>query len=158
LVLAFRTDQTRIATFVFANEGSQRTYPFVGVSEGHHDLSHHQNNAQKLEKLRKINEFHVQQLADLLKKLKGVNDGGHSLLDQCMLVYGSGNSDGNRHNHDDLPILLAGRGGGSIAPGRHVRYQKETPITNLYIELLDRMNVKVDRFGDSTGRLRGLTV
>lgn len=158
LVLAFRTDQTRIATFVFANEGSQRTYPFAGVAEGHHDLSHHQNNPQKLEKLRKINEFHVRQFADLLKKLKDVQEGGKSLLDQCMIVYGSGNSDGNRHNHDDLPILLAGRAGSTLTPGRHIRLSRETPITNLYIEMLDRLDVKVDRFGDSTGRLPALKV
>jgi hypothetical protein len=158
MVLAFRTDQTRIATFVFANEGSQRTYPFAGVSEGHHDLSHHQNNPQKLEKLRKINEFHVKQLAYLLKRLKESSDGEQSLLDQTMLVYGSGNSDGNRHNHDDLPILLAGRAGGTLTPGRHIRVGKETPITNLFVEMLNRLDIKVERFGDSTGRLPGLRV
>jgi len=153
LVLAFQTDQTRIATFVFANEGSQRTYPFVNVAEGHHDLSHHQNNAQKLEKLRQINRFHVTQLAYLLERLKAVKEGESNLLDQSMIVYGSGNSDGNRHNHDDLPVLLAGRGGGSVAPGRHLRYPKETPVTNLFLSMLDRVGVPLERFGDSTGRL-----
>jgi hypothetical protein len=157
LVLAFQSDQTRIATFVFANEGSQRTYPFVNVAEGHHDLSHHQGNAQKLEKLRQINRFHVSQLAYLLERLKAVKEGESNLLDQSMIVYGSGNSDGNRHNHDDLPVLLAGRGGGTVAPGRHVRYPKETPITNLFLSMLDRVGVPLDRFGDSTGRLAQLT-
>lgn len=158
LVLAFQTDQARIATFVFANEGSQRTYPFVNVAEGHHDLSHHQGNAQKLEKLRQINRFHVSQLAYLLERLKAVQEGESNLLDQSMIVYGSGNSDGNRHNHDDLPILLAGRGGGALTPGRHVRYPKETPVTNLFLSMLDRVDVPLDRFGDSTGRLGRLKV
>lgn len=158
LVLAFRADQTRIATFVFANEGSQRTYPFINVAEGHHDLSHHQNNPQKLEKIRQINRFHVTQFARLLEKLKETKEGESNLLDRSMIVYGSGNSDGNRHNHDDLPILLAGHAGGTLTPGRHLRLAKETPITNLYIEMLDRLGIHVDRFGDSTGRLRGLKV
>lgn len=157
LVLAFQGDVTRIATFAFANEGSNRPYPFIEVREGHHDLSHHGRNKEKLEKIRKINRFHLEQLAYLLGKLKGVKEaGGKTLLDQCAVVYGSGNSDGDRHNHDDLPILLAGHGGGGLHPGRHVRFSRETPLTNLFLSLLDNVGVNVPSFGDSTGRLTDL--
>jgi hypothetical protein len=156
LVLALQADLTRVATFVFANEGSNRPYRDIGVPEGHHDLSHHGRNRAKQAKIQKINHFHVSQLAYLLGKLKSVKEGGRPLLDSCMLLYGSGNSDGNRHNHDDLPILLMGKGGGTLRPGRHVRYRRETPLTNLYLSMLDRMGVNVPRFGDSTGRLAQL--
>lgn len=113
LVLAFKTDVTRVATFMFAREGSNRPYPFRGVSEGHHELSHHGNDPKKLAKIQQINTFHIQQFAYLIGRLKDTKEGGGTLLDHCMIAYGSGNGDGNRHNHDDLPILLAGRGGGS---------------------------------------------
>jgi hypothetical protein len=157
LVLAFQGDLTRIATFVFANDGSNRSYKFIGVPEGHHDLSHHGGNKEKHEKIKKINRFHLEQLAYLLGKLKSIKEGEGTLLDQCMIVYGSGISDGNRHNHDELPILLAGKGGGTIGSGRHIRYPKETPLTNLYLAMLDRMGAPTDAFGDSTGRLPSLT-
>jgi hypothetical protein len=156
-VLAFQTDQTRVATFVFANEGSNRNYRLIDVPEGHHDLSHHGNNAEKKEKLHKINRFHIEQFAYSLNKLKSIREGDSTLLDQCMILYGSGNSDGNRHNHDDLPILLVGKGGGSLRTGRHIRYPRNTPLCNLYLEMLDRMGCRMDRFGDSTGRLPSLT-
>jgi hypothetical protein len=156
LVLAFQGDLTRVSTFVLANEGSNRSYKFIGVPEGHHDLSHHGNDKAKLEKLRQINRFHITQLAYLLEKLRSIKEGEGSLLDSCMLLYGSGNGDGNRHNHDDLPILLAGRGRGTLRTGRHVRYQRETPLTNLYLAMLDRMEVPAESFGDSTGKLEGL--
>ena len=156
LVLAFQADLTRIATFVFANDGSNRGYRNIGVPEGHHDLSHHGGDPMKQEKVRKINLFHVEQLAYLLGRLKSVREGGGTLLDHCMIVYGSGISDGDRHNHDDLPILLAGKGGGTLKTGRHIRYPKEVPLTNLYVSLLDRMGVPVSSFGDSTGSLTGL--
>jgi hypothetical protein len=156
LVLAFQADLTRVATFVFANEGSNRPYRDIGVPEGHHDLSHHGRNRAKQAKIQKINHFHVSQLAYLLGKLKAVKEGGRPLLDSCMLLYGSGNSDGNRHNHDDLPILLMGKGGGTLRPGQHVKYRRETPLANLYLSMLDRMGVNVPRFGDSTGRLAQL--
>jgi hypothetical protein len=157
LVLAFQTDLTRIATLVFANDGSNRSYRFMGVPEGHHDLSHHGRDPRKLDKIRQINRFHVSQLAYLLGKLRAVKEPGGNLLDSCMIVYGSGISDGNRHNHDDLPILLAGKGGGALKAGRHVRYPRETPLTNLYLGLLDRMGAPVDAFGDSTGKLESLS-
>ena len=117
LVLAFQADLTRVATFVVANEGSNRAYPFIDVPEGHHDLSHHGNDEEKQEKIREINRFHVTQLAYFLDKLKSISEGERTLLDHSMIVYGSGIGDGNAHNHDDLPILLAGRGGGTIAAG-----------------------------------------
>jgi hypothetical protein len=153
LVLAFQADVTRVSTCVFANEGSNRPYPFAGVSEGHHDLSHHENNPAKQAKIARINRFHVEQLAYFLNRLRTIREGDGTLLDHCMIVYGSGNSDGNRHNHDDLPILVAGKGGGTVRTGRHVRYPRETPLNNLWLALLDRMNSRVDQLGDSTGRL-----
>jgi hypothetical protein len=157
LVLAFQADLTRICTFVFANEGSNRPYrDEVGISEGHHDLSHHGRKKEKMAKIQKINRFHIEQLAYVLGRLKSVKEGAGTLLDSVMLSYGSGNSDGNRHNHDDLPVLLIGKGGGTIRPGRHLRLPRETPLNNLWVSLLERMGVKVDRFGDSTGALKGL--
>ena len=156
LVLAFQTDSTRVATFVFANEGSNRSYSFIGVPDGHHDLSHHENNPVKQAKIRQINTFHMTQYAYLLTKLKSVQEGDGTLLDHCMLVYGSGNSDGNRHNHDDLPVLLAGKGCGNLRTGRHVRFRRDTPLNNLWLALLERMSCNLERLGDSTGRLTGL--
>jgi hypothetical protein len=157
LVLAFQTDATRVSTFVLNNEGSNKPYPFIGVREGHHDLSHHGNDPAKKAKIRDINKFHVEQLAYLLTKLQSIPEGDGTLLDHTMLVYGSGNSDGNAHNHDDLPILLAGGGGGTIQSGRHIRYPKETPLANLWLALLDRMDVQLPYLGDSTGVLSGLS-
>ncbi len=156
LVLAFQSDITRVATFVLANEGSNKNYPDLGVREGHHELSHHGRDAEKLRKIREINKFHVTQFAYLLGKLKSIREGDGTLLDHCMIAYGSGNSDGDRHNHDDLPLLLAGRGGGTIQTGRHLRVAKETPIANLWQSLLERMDVRVPFVGDSTGALGGL--
>jgi hypothetical protein len=157
LVLAFQTDMTRVATFVYANEGSNRNYRIINVSEGHHDLSHHGNDQGKLAKIGQINRFHIEQFAYLLERLKAIREGDGTLLDNCMIMYGSGNGDGNRHNHDELPILLAGKAGGTLRSGRHVRYARNTPLCNLYREMLDRMGVRQDRFGDSTGRLAQLT-
>jgi len=156
MVLAFQTDVTRICTFVIANEGSGAAYKFIDVPEGHHELSHHGNDEKKKAKLRKIDRFNTAQFAYLLGKLKSVREGDKSLLDSCMLAYGSGNSDGNRHNHNDLPVLLAGNGGGTIKTGRHIRYQDETPLNNLWMSMLDRVDVDVPFLGDSTGRLKGL--
>jgi Protein of unknown function (DUF1552) len=156
LVLAFQCDLTRIVTFVLANDGSNRSYRTVGVSDGHHDLSHHGGDTAKQEKIQKINQFHTAQLAYLLQKLKAIPEGTGSLLDHSMILYGSGISDGNAHSHDDLPILLAGKAKGTITTGRHVRVPKETPLTNLYVSMLDRIGAKVDGFGDSTGRLTAL--
>lgn len=156
LALAFQGDLTRVSTFVVANEGSNRAYPFINVAEGHHDLSHHGGDPAKHAKIREINRFHATHLAYFLEKLKGIAEGERSLLDNSMIVYGSGIGDGNRHNHDNLPILLAGRGGQTINSGRHVRFEKETPLNNLYLSMLDRMESGVDALGDSTGRLDSL--
>ncbi|MCW5560081.1 MAG: DUF1552 domain-containing protein, partial [Verrucomicrobiae bacterium] len=156
MVLSFQTDTTRVCTFVLANEGSGKPYPFIGVKEGHHDLSHHGNNAEKKEKIAKINRFHTSQLAYLLERMKSVKEGDGTLLDHCMLAYGSGNSDGNNHNHDDLPILLAGGGCGTLHPGRHTVFAKETPLNNLWLALLNRMDISVHQLGDSTGELRDI--
>lgn len=156
MVLAFAADLTRVGTYVFANEGSNRSYSLIGVNEGHHDLSHHGNDKKKQEKIAQINKFHIEQLAYMLGKMRATKEGAGTLLDNVMLVYGSGIGDGNRHNHDDLPVLLAGGGGGTLKAGQHQKYAFNTPITNLYLSLLDLLGVKVDRFGDSTGRLAGI--
>ncbi len=156
LVLAFQADITRVCTFVLANEGSNRPYPFISVSEGHHDLSHHGNDAAKQAKIARINRFHIEQYAYLLGRLRSIREGDGTLLDHCMIAYGSGNSDGNRHNHDDLPVLLAGKGAGTIRPGRHLRFANNTPLNNLWVSLLDRMDCNIASLGDSTGRLPGL--
>ncbi len=153
LTLAFQSDLTRVATFVFANDGSNRSYRSIGVPDGHHDLSHHGGDEAKLDKIRKINRFHVTQLAYLLQKLKSIPEGDGSVLDHSMIVYGSGISDGNAHSHGDLPILLAGKANGTVKTGRHIRLRDETPLTNLYVSMLNRMGVPVARFGDSTGEL-----
>lgn len=157
MVLAFQSDVTRVATFVLANEGSNKPYPFIEVPEGHHDLSHHGNDAAKKEKIRKINLFHIRQLAYLLEKLQSIPEAGGSLLDHCMLAYGSGIHDGNAHNHEDLPILLAGGASGRLRSGRHVRFANETPLSNLWLSMLDRLEVDWERLGDSTGALQGLS-
>jgi hypothetical protein len=159
MVLAFQTDTTRISTFIFANEGSNRSYAFMDVSEGHHDLSHHGRDAKKQEKIAKINRFHLEQFAYLLGKMKSIKEGDGTLLDNSMVVYGSCIGDGNRHNHNDLPVVVLGKGGGTIKTGRHMMFEKnkEIPLANLWMSLLDRMGAKeVEKLGDSTGRLEGL--
>ncbi|MBA4146820.1 MAG: DUF1552 domain-containing protein [Verrucomicrobia bacterium] len=158
LALAFETDTTRVASFMIAYDGSNRPYNDIGISEGHHHLSHHQNDQAMIGKIKRINHFHMVQFAYFLDKLKSVKEGEGTLLDNSMIVYGSGIGDGNRHNHDDLPILLAGRGGGAITPGRHIKMEKETPLTNLYLSMLDIMGASAERIGDSTGPLKGLGV
>jgi hypothetical protein len=156
MTLAFRTDATRVCTFMLANEGSNRTYPMVGVTEGHHQLSHHQSNRDKMEKIQKIDKFLASQFAYFVEQLRAVSEGEGTLLDHSMVLYGSGLSDGNRHRHDDLPIVLAGRAGGTIRPGRHIKYEKETPLNNLFLSMLDRLDATTDQLGDSSGRLNDL--
>ena len=151
LALAFQTDSTRVASYIMAHDGSNRQYPFIGVRDGHHDLSHHGGDEDKKSKIAKINRFHATQFAYFIEKLKSIKEGQGTLLDNCMIVYGSGLGDGNRHNHDNLPVLLAGRGGGTIQSGRHVRFERETPMTNLFLSLLDRAGASTERLGDSTG-------
>ena len=156
MVLAFQSDTTRVCTFMLANEGSNRSYRNIGIGDGHHSLSHHQGDHVKQMKIREINRFHIQQFAYLLERLRSIPEGDGTLLDHSMLVYGGGLGDGNRHNHDDLPILMAGRGNGTIQTGRHLNFAAETPMANLLVSMLHRMDAPVDSFGDSTGPLRGL--
>jgi hypothetical protein len=153
ITLALQTDSTRIVSFMFTNAGSNRSYPEIGVTEGHHELSHHGKSEHKQQNIAKINRFQIDLFAYLLARLRQVSEGNGSLLDQCMLVYGSGISDGDRHNHDDLPILLAGGGGGRITAGRHIRYENGTPLCNLYLWMMRQMGVKADKFGDSSSEL-----
>jgi hypothetical protein len=156
LVLAFQADLTRVSTFMFANAGSNRSYAFIDVPEGHHDLSHHGNDKKKQAKISKINQFHTRQLAYLVEKMKGVQEGDGTMLDHSMVAYGSGIGDGNAHNHDKLPILLLGGGGGTLRTGRHIRYEKETPLNNLWLSMLDRIDAHAEHLGDATGRLEDL--
>lgn len=157
MVLAFQTDRTRLSTFMFADAGSNRSYRQINVADGHHDLSHHRGDAEKHAKIREINRFHVTQLAYLLQKLKDTPDGENgNLLDNSMICYGSAISDGDRHNNENLPIVLAGHAGGQLDTGRHVRVARETPMCNLFLSMLDRFGTPVDFIGDSTGRLSEL--
>lgn len=158
LTIAFETDTTRVATFMLANEGSNRSYPMVGVNDGHHHLSHHQNKDEFIAPLKKIDRYLISHFAKFLEKLKNTKEGDGSLLDHSMIVYGSAISDGNHHNHNDLPILLAGTGSGTITPNRHLVYPENTPLNNLFLSMLDRMGAGVDQHGDSTGRLDRLKV
>jgi hypothetical protein len=150
---ALRADLTRVSTIMIGREGSMRTYPEINISDSHHPLTHHRNNPEFIEKVTQINTFHIDLFARYLAKLKATRDGDGSLLDNSLIVYGSGISDGNRHTHENLPILIAGRGGGSVKPGRHIAYDSETPVANLYMTLLDRAGVHPDSIGDSTGKL-----
>jgi hypothetical protein len=157
MVLAMQTDSTRVLSFMYANAGSNRSYPQINVGSGHHNISHHGGDKKKLADIGKINRHHVSHLNYFLDRLKSVKEAGGTLLDNSMVLYGSGIGDGNRHNHNDLPILLAGRGGGTIKPGRHLSYPKNTPLTNLYRAMLHRLGADVKEYSDSTGRLEGLS-
>ncbi len=157
LVLAYQTDLTRVGTFMLSREVSGRAYPEIGVPDSHHGCSHHQNDPAKLEKLAKINTFHMQQFAYFLGRLQSTPDGDGTLLDHSMLIYGSGISDGNIHFHLDLPVVMAGGGGGTLKGGRHLRYANDTPLTNLYVSVLGKLGVPVEQFGDSTGKLEYLS-
>ncbi|MFZ4575750.1 MAG: DUF1552 domain-containing protein, partial [Phycisphaerales bacterium] len=153
MALAFQTDVTRVSTFMLGNDGSNRNYPEIGVKEGHHHLSHHQNNQEMIDQIRKIDRFQVERFATFIDKLSKIPEGEGTVLDNSMILFGGGIGDGNRHNHENLPVLLAGRGGGTIQTGRCVRFPKETPMCNLYLSMLDRMGSPVESFGDSTGPL-----
>jgi hypothetical protein len=156
IALAFQTDTTRVATCMLANEGSNRAYRNLAVSRGHHEISHHQGNQDNLRQIRDINRFHIQQFTYLLNKLKSIPEGEGTVLDNSMILYGSSIADGDRHDHDNLPAVLAGRGGGRILGGRHIRFAGETPMCNLLLSMLDIAGAGVPRLGDSTGLLRGL--
>lgn len=151
LTLAFQTDSTRIATLLLAHDGSNRSFDQIGISEGHHDLTHHMNRKEWIDKVADIDHWYVQQFSRFLDKLQGIQDvDGKSLLHNSMIVYGSGNADGNRHTHSNLPVLLAGAGGGALKPGRYVK-RSATPLTNLYLGMAHTLGVsKLARFGDSS--------
>lgn len=153
MALAFQTDSTRIATFIVAHDGSNRPYPTIGIRDGHHDLSHHRDDEEKKKKLAQINRYHTTQFAHFLDRLRSIKEGEGTLLDNCMIQYGSALSDGNKHHPEDLPILVAGGGGGSVAAGQHVRVEDKTPMTNLYRSMLDGIGVPTEKIGDSTGKL-----
>ncbi|CAN5281416.1 DUF1552 domain-containing protein [soil metagenome] len=157
LALAFETDSTRIATFLLAHDGSNRSFNEIGVSDGHHNISHHQEDKDKLAKIAKIDMFYAEAFAGFLETLKKKQDvDGNSLLHNSMIVYGSAIRDGNRHSHDQLPVILAGNGGGTLDPGRVNGDGQNVPMTNLYLSMLDRMGINPERIGDSTGLLAGI--
>jgi hypothetical protein len=158
MVVAFKADLTRVATMLIGREGSTRAYPEIGVADGHHPLTHHMGNMQMLDKVRQINALHLRLFAEFLTKLKNTPEGDSNLLDQSLIVYGSGLADGNVHTHDQLPTLLCGRGGNFVIPGRHLMYQRETPVANLFATMLERVGVRPEHVGDSTGRLAGLSL
>ncbi len=155
LAVAFQTDTTRVATFMLANEGSDRQYRMIDIEEGHHSISHHQNKAEQMDKIARIDRYLAGRFAAFLEKLDSLSEGDGTVLDHSMIVYGSAIGDGNRHNHDDLPIVLAGRGHGTIQTGRHLVYDR-APLNNLFLSLLDRLHAGVDALGDSSGRLSQL--
>jgi Protein of unknown function (DUF1552) len=158
MVAAFKADVTRISTIMIGREGSTRAYPEIGISDGHHPLTHHMGNMAMLDKVRQINSLHLKLFAEFIQKLKATREGDSNLLDQSMIVYGGGLSDGNSHMHDQLPTVVAGRGGSFINPGRHIIYQRETPVCNLFATMAERMGARGEHFGDSTGRLQGLSL
>ncbi|HYF01107.1 MAG TPA: DUF1552 domain-containing protein [Planctomycetota bacterium] len=153
-VLAFQSDVTRVITFQLARETSNRTYPEIGVPDPHHPLTHHGNDPAKIERMSKVNRFHVSLFAGFVKKLKDTPDGDGSLLDHAAILYGSGMGNPNVHDHVNLPILVAG--GAGARGGRHVRFAKATPLANVHLTLLDRVGVRMDSFADSTGKVDGL--
>jgi hypothetical protein len=157
MTLAFQTDSTRVITLMIGREGGNRTYRSIGVPDAHHGLSHHFNDASKIDRLQRIDQHHVDQFAQLLRRLKETPDGDGTLLDHSAVVYGSSISDGNRHVHLDLPTVLAGGGNGRISGGRHLRYKKGTPMTNLFLTMLDMGGVREEKIGDSTGQIAHLT-
>jgi hypothetical protein len=157
LAAAFQADITRVATLIYSKEGSNRSYPELGFSDPHHPLTHHRNKEELVEKVTQINCHHVEQFAGFIRKIKSIQDGDGTLLDHSMIVYGSSISDANLHIHENLPVALLGRGDGSLRPGRHIVYP-ETPMTNLYLTLLDRMGVRAEKLGDSTGKADQLYV
>jgi hypothetical protein len=149
-VLAYQCDLTRVVTFMCGREFSGQTYPQIGVPDSHHPISHYAGDQEKLEKLGKINLYHVTLFADFLKKMQSTPDGDGSLLDHAIIVYGAGMSDSNSHNPRNLPVVLVGGGTGQLKGGRHVKYGKDTPLANLHLALLDKLGMRVEKMGDST--------
>lgn len=156
ITIAFQADLTRVLTFLVTHEGTSRAYREIGISDGHHPLTHHRNIVEMMDKVSEINLYHMKQFAAWMQKMKAAKDGDGSLLDHSMIVYGAGLSDGNRHLHEDLPTVMVGKANGTVRPGRRVVYRRETPMCNLFLSMMDRMGVRMDYFGDSTGRLEGV--
>ena len=157
-LLAYQADLTRVITFMVGHETSQRAYPEIGVPDAHHPLSHHGGSAEKIEKLIRVNRYHTEMFAYYIGRLRNTADGDGSLLDHSTILYGSGMSDGNGHNHHNLPTMLVGGGAGTINGGRHINFprEKEIPVTNLFLDMLNKLDVPLDTFGDSTGNLNVL--
>jgi hypothetical protein len=156
ITVAFQADLSRIVTFLVTREGTSRPYREIGIADGHHPLTHHMNKPDLIEKVTQINTYHMTQFAGWVEKLKSAKEGDSNVLDNSMIVYGAGLSDGNRHLHEDLPTILAGKGGGFIKSGRRITFRRETPMSNLFLTMMDRMGAKAEHFGDATGRLAGL--
>ncbi|MFN7926008.1 MAG: DUF1552 domain-containing protein [Bryobacteraceae bacterium] len=156
LTVALQADLTRVFTFLVTREGTSRAYREIGIADGHHSLTHHRNDPAMMEKVAQINTYHVKQFAAWVEKLKSIQEGDGNLLENSMIVYGAGLADGNRHSHEDLPALIVGSGGKHFKGGRRVEYRKETPMSNLFLTMMDRMGVRAEHFGDSTGHLKGL--
>jgi len=153
LTLAFQTDTTRVSTYMLGNAGSNRTYPMVDVNAGWHSLSHHRDEKAKIDQIKRIDKWHVEQFVRFLGKLRGIKEADGTLLDNCMIMYGSGLGDGNRHTHHDLPIVVAGRGGRTMQTGRCVAAKEERPLNDLFLSMLDRLDADVESIGDSKQRL-----
>jgi hypothetical protein len=157
VTLAFQADLTRVATFMLAREGGLRTYPEIGVPEAHHSCSHHRGDPVLIEKVAKISDYHAQQFAWFVEKLKSTKDGDGTLLDHSGITYGAALGDPNLHDHIHLPTLIAGRGNGQIKTGRHVKYADGTPMSNLHLSMLDIAGVPTEKLGDATGKLDHIT-
>jgi len=156
ITVAFQADLTRVVTFLVTREGTSRSYREIGIPDGHHPLTHHRGDPATIEKVTQINSYHVKQVAAWMEKLKSIKERDGSLLDNSMIVYGAGLSDGNRHSHEDLPTMIVGKAGGALKPGRRIVYRKETPMSNMFLTMMDVMGVPVEHFGDATGRLEGM--
>jgi uncharacterized protein YlzI (FlbEa/FlbD family) len=156
MALSYQADVTRIASFMMAREVSYRTFPMIGVPDPFHATSHHQNDPEKLEKLTKINTYHVGLMAYFLEKLRATPDGDGSLLDHSLILYGSCMANSNLHNHSPLPIFVAGGANGKMRGGKHIKYPNDTPAANLLLTIMDKADINIDAIGDSTGRLSGV--
>ena len=157
IAAAFQSDTTRICTFTFGNEFDNENFSFLdGVQGSHHEISHHENDPDKLRQYQLINRWHVEQYAYILRRLRDIQDGDRPLLDNSMILFGSGMRDGNIHTSHNLPIIVGGRGGGRIATGQHLVYSEDSPLSNLFVSVLDAFGTPVERFADSTGPARGV--
>jgi hypothetical protein len=156
-VLAYQCDLTRVSTFLMGREKSGRTYAEIGVPDPHHPISHHQNRPEMLEKEARINAFHMRLFAHFLEKLKSTADGDGSLLDHSLIVHGAGMSNSDIHYHHDLPMLLVGGGSGQVKGGRHIKFPEDTQLSNLWLTMIDKMGIPVERFGDSNGKINLLS-